>query len=78
MKATNKSPEIRDLMNYFLDSNITREEAISEALCVMCDATDVGYHSFRDTLSVDEYQISGMCQECQDSIWNCVEEDMVD
>ena len=76
MKATDKSPEIMYLINSFLPSNITREYAISEALCVTCDESDIGYYSFRDTLSVDEYQISGMCQKCQDNIWNSDEEEL--
>ena len=27
-------------------------------------------HSFRDELSLKEYKISGMCQDCQDEIFN--------
>ena len=34
-------------------------------ICVMCGETAVG---FRDRLSRKEYDISGMCQECQDRI----------
>jgi hypothetical protein len=31
--------------------------------------------SFRDDLSRKEYQISGMCQRCQDDIFGADEED---
>jgi len=31
--------------------------------------------SFRDMLSLKEFSISGLCQECQDSIFACDEEE---
>ena len=36
--------------------------------CVTCDnkITDM---DFRDEISIKEYGISGMCQECQDSVF---------
>jgi len=34
-----------------------------------------GFFMFRDELSAREYYISGMCQSCQDSVFNCTEED---
>lgn len=40
--------------------------------CHMCDAK-VEY--FKDELSLREYHISGMCQECQDKTFNMTEED---
>jgi hypothetical protein len=39
-------------------------------LCIAtrkCFACESEVHSFRDTISVKEYAISGMCQECQDT-----------
>jgi uncharacterized CHY-type Zn-finger protein len=56
-------------MNKFLNemTNITfgreRETSISTRMCVTC-GNSADY--FRDTLSMSEYNISGMCQVCQD------------
>ena len=68
MKPTPKSPEISDFINSLLTIN-TREFAITEGLCATCKATDIEISSFTDDLSVKEYQISGMCQKCQDSVF---------
>jgi hypothetical protein len=68
MKATTKSPEIADFLNSLLP-NDSREVCISEGLCATCDADGIEIQSFRDDLSVKEYQISGMCQKCQDSVF---------
>ena len=78
MKATDKDPELMALINSLIPKFITREYAISEGLCVLCHTEGIEISSFTDDLSVKEYQISGMCQVCQDSIWDRIEEDMVD
>ncbi|SVE61140.1 uncharacterized protein METZ01_LOCUS513994, partial [marine metagenome] len=39
---------------------------IKDAICIKCEDTDL---SFKDELSVKEYSISGLCQSCQDSIF---------
>lgn len=44
-----------------------RREVILSATCMTCDRTKV---VFRDKLSHDEYLISGMCQACQDKVFN--------
>lgn len=43
-----------------------RKETIQQSKCVTCGkpATE-----FRDALSRKEYTISGMCQECQNSVF---------
>ena len=43
-------------------------ERIDNHQCVTCP-NDINDMDFRDELSVKEYGISGMCQECQDSIF---------
>ena len=65
MKSSEKSPA----MKTFLDGLSTdmfgraREASILDNCCVVCgNAVD----RFRDNLSLKEYQISGMCQMCQD------------
>jgi hypothetical protein len=70
MKPTPKSPEISDFINSFLLPGMSREEHIGEGLCATCpDSFGLTESSFRDDLSVKEYQISGMCQKCQDSVF---------
>ncbi len=78
MKATDKNPELMALINSLIPKFITREYAIAEGLCVICEATDIEIHSFTDDVSVKEYQISGMCQVCQDKVWDTIEEDSKD
>ena len=50
--------------------------------CIICSDDITGIESFRDELSRKEYTISGMCQKCQDGIFEADEsealEDMVD
>ena len=41
-------------------------EAVDHSFCPMCKEP---VSEFRDELSKKEYQISGMCQKCQDSIF---------
>ena len=40
---------------------------IKEEKCVTCGEKVI---SFKDTLSKKEYFISGMCQKCQDEVFN--------
>lgn len=35
-----------------------------------CPTCGFEVDTFRDALSKREFEISGMCQECQDSIWD--------
>ena len=46
-------------------------EALDEGLCPTCKGK-IG--PFRDDLSRKEFSISGMCQGCQDSVFNSPEE----
>ena len=43
-----------------------RHERMAAGVCVICKKPIAG---FRDELSEKEYRISGMCQECQDSVF---------
>lgn len=43
----------------------------AEHLCPFCKRP-IG--EFRDELSLREYSISGLCQECQDAVFNSKEE----
>ena len=41
-------------------------EAVKAGKCPFCQSYIDITHSFRDALSKKEYQISGLCQTCQD------------
>jgi len=43
-------------------------EAVNTNTCVTCTASNVAM-GIRTTLSLREYHISGMCQQCQDSVF---------
>ena len=72
MKATNKAPEIVEVLNSILDkipaALNTREEAVNLGLCATC-GHDALSTSFRDELSWKEFTISGLCQKCQDEVF---------
>ena len=66
MKPSEKSEGIRNFLNMLSG----REGAIREDLCVR---PPIGcgkpITEFRDSLSMKEYTISGLCQECQDKVF---------
>ena len=64
LKLSPKSPEIEN----FLETMFGRTTAIEKKVCVFC-GKEVTKQSFRDAISVKEYTISGLCQECQDKIF---------
>ena len=66
-KPTDKSPEIEELITSFF--GIDRKAIIENSKCVFCDVS-VDEESFKDELSKKEYTISGMCQKCQDKVFN--------
>lgn len=45
---------------------------VENGFCPICEKP-ILTSSFRDALSEREFQISGMCQECQDSIFDGME-----
>lgn len=46
-----------------------------KTLAGICTTCNENAKEFRDTLSRKEHAISGMCQKCQDSLFNTKEED---
>jgi hypothetical protein len=68
MKPSEKSPE----MEGFLEAMTTsaygrgRKDSIESDTCVTCGRKA---DTFRDGLSKKEFSISGMCQQCQDSVF---------
>jgi hypothetical protein len=73
MKATDKNPTIDALLSSLMGKD--RSEVIRLGKCMTCDRVGNTHTSFRDDLSRKEYQISGMCQRCQDDIFGADEED---
>ena len=45
-------------------------ELVEQKKCPFCKKEIKGREDFRDELSWKEYQISGLCQECQDKTFN--------
>lgn len=64
MKATAKSTQIENFLSLMTGKN--RIEVIEDQRCTTCNGQAT---HFRDALSEREYTISGMCQECQDSVF---------
>ena len=66
MKPTDKSPEIDKLLQIVAGGGCPRRQAIHEGFCMMCKGPAI---EFKDDLSRREFAISGLCQKCQDSIF---------
>ncbi|HIB83895.1 MAG TPA: hypothetical protein EYO59_04635 [Chromatiaceae bacterium] len=66
MKASKKSPAIDSILEAITGRN--RMESILTLTCATC-GNDAQNHAFRDTLSWKEFNISGMCQKCQDEVF---------
>ena len=62
---TTKAPEIDATLKRL--SGVDRVASINSNGCVFCKAPEL---NFRDDLSRKEYCISGMCQTCQDQMFN--------
>ena len=62
---TYKAPAIEQFLNDMSGKN--RVETIKRAECVICDGPAT---EFKDQKSIQEYNISGMCQACQDSVFS--------
>jgi hypothetical protein len=67
---TQKSPQVEDFLTQF--AGISRQEAAAKSCCTFCRQLAL---EFKDVLSVREYQISGLCQSCQDYVF-CPEENL--
>jgi hypothetical protein len=71
----NEPSEKSEGMEQFLEANFGRTTAITQDKCVPqpigCGGDAV---EFRDELSRREYTISGLCQECQDTIFGSEDE----
>jgi len=64
MKPTIKAFPLNKLMSEMQGKD--RVSTIEANKCMTCDGTAT---SFKDDLSINEYKISGMCQSCQDGVF---------
>lgn len=69
-EPSDKSPEIDNFITHVF--GVDRKQMIRSNRCVTCGKSA---GEFRDALSEREYTISGMCQECQDSVFTEEDED---
>jgi hypothetical protein len=62
-----KSPEVQAFLDSINPSGRSQAASIRADICSMCGkpATE-----FTDTISEREYRISGLCQSCQDEVFN--------
>lgn len=58
-----------DLLKPVFDVFPEAKEAVEENKCPLCKET-IRLLDFRDESSCREYAISGMCQKCQDEVFN--------
>lgn len=69
MEPTAKSPQMEDFITKTF--GVDRVDCIRRNICVPAPiGCGKPCEGFRDELSAREYQISGLCQECQDLVWN--------
>ena len=73
MKATEKHFELDVLASIYTGKD--RRATIATGGCMTCDSQGNNAKSFTDDLSRKEYQISGMCQKCQDDFFGIPEDD---
>ena len=66
MEPTPKAPELERLLEGFSGRTtaITADRCVNPPIGCGRPAT-----TFKDELSVREYRISGLCQDCQDSVF---------
>ena len=63
---SNKSPAMRRIVSSLIDE---KGNVYDRADCVTCDKTDLKPSDFKNELSIKEFGISRLCQECQDKVF---------
>jgi len=63
-EPTEKAPAIDKFITEV--TGVDRKQTIRQSQCTTCKTPNL---QFRDDLSIKEYRISGMCQDCQDQIF---------
>jgi len=67
-QPSNKSQPLNSLLEEITQTvfGVSRSTSIREDTCVTCGN---GASTFNDDISRKEFTISGMCQDCQDSVF---------
>ncbi len=63
----NKSKEMQKVCDIAAKNLFGR--SIHDNACPCCGNKNIAHDDFRDELSWKEFNISRLCQECQDKIW---------
>jgi ribosomal protein S18 len=61
----------KNIMRQLFPREVDNFEA---GVCVFCQS-EIKTEDFKDPLSIKDYKITGMCQQCQDKTYNIDEED---
>jgi hypothetical protein len=61
---TDKPSELKEAINHIFFGS---QDAINNDKCPICNE-DI--KEFRDSISKEEYELSGMCQDCQDLVFS--------
>jgi len=62
-----RSPEMEKFVNGFTQSAFGR--TMKEPVCVFCGSPLIKSEDFRDDLSRQEFEISHLCQKCQNDVF---------
>ena len=65
-KPSDKAPELDAFITSLFGVN--RKESVENKICATC-GVDVELEDFKDEISLKEFHISAMCQECQDGVF---------
>jgi len=62
-----RTKELQNFLDRFTEKTFgkSQTEAKEQKICVFCHKL-IKMEDFRDQLSIKEYNISGLCQKCQD------------
>lgn len=67
---TQKTPEMEEFLEQAAQGLFGRGR--NEGVCVTCGSSEVKTEDFRDDLSRREYELSRMCQKCQDEVFQLI------
>ena len=67
---SNRSPEMQHNLDRLAENlyGRTQAEAFEKKICIDCGRSVTNV--FRDKLSLKEWKISGLCQDCQDLVFS--------
>ena len=62
-----RTKEMQDFLDGFTQTAFGRTS--KDHVCIICGSGLISYCDFKDKLSYKEFEISHMCQKCQDSVF---------